>query len=204
MLAQRISTSLRIARKPRWFPEHWRLHSAPARRLSRRPTGMPGRFLPTDAAYSFLSTIPDAIAKAAIRLLDNDAERHTMRKRAYLHSRGTTWQKTAQAYMACFQQARMERMLRPRATLHDHLRTQGDGHVAHARHIPFIEHDRRHRHVAACHLSRLPNCLEGYTTDDNARALVVTIFAEPIRSASKPRIPGLVASLSGLSLVCFS
>ena len=42
-----------------------------------------------------------------------------MRKRAYLHSRGTTWQKTAQAYMASFQRARVERMLRPRAACKD-------------------------------------------------------------------------------------
>src|SRR6201990_1166225 len=62
---------------------------------------------------------PDSIANAAIKLLDNDAERHAMRKRAYLYSRGTTWQKTAQAYMASFQRARIERMLRPRAALRD-------------------------------------------------------------------------------------
>ena len=36
-------------------------------------------------------TIFMPIAEAAIALLDNDAERHAMRKRAYLHSRGTTW-----------------------------------------------------------------------------------------------------------------
>src|SRR5271166_6528187 len=37
---------------------------------------------------------PHAIAEAVIHLLDNDGERHAMRKRAYLHSRGTTWPKT--------------------------------------------------------------------------------------------------------------
>src|SRR5271166_1182882 len=37
---------------------------------------------------------PQAIADAVIHLLDNDGERHAMRKRAYLHSRGTTWPKT--------------------------------------------------------------------------------------------------------------
>ena len=63
--------------------------------------------------------IPDSIAAATIRLLDNDAERHAMRKRAYLYSRGTTWQKTAQAYMTSFQRARVERMLRPRPALQD-------------------------------------------------------------------------------------
>src|SRR5580693_3207729 len=52
---------------------------------------------------------PGSIAVATIQLLDNDAERHAMRKRAYLHSRGTTWRKTAHAYMSSFQRARFER-----------------------------------------------------------------------------------------------
>src|SRR6202044_3588247 len=43
---------------------------------------------------------PDSIAEAAIKLLEDDAERHAMRKRAYLYSRGTTWEKAAGANMA--------------------------------------------------------------------------------------------------------
>ena len=58
---------------------------------------------------------PEAIARAVVELLENDAARHAMRKRAYLHSRGTTWPKTARAYMASFQRARFERSLLPRA-----------------------------------------------------------------------------------------
>ena len=46
---------------------------------------------------------PDAIAEAVTTLLENEAERHAMRKRAYQYSRGTTWTKTARAYMASFQ-----------------------------------------------------------------------------------------------------
>ena len=48
---------------------------------------------------------PNAIAEAVLALLENDAERHAMRKRAYLYSRGTTWENTARAYMArCIQE----------------------------------------------------------------------------------------------------
>src|ERR1700751_3154857 len=64
---------------------------------------------------------PDAISEAVLALLENDAERHAMRKRAYLHSRGTTWPKTAKAYMASFQRARFERSLQPKATHQDDL-----------------------------------------------------------------------------------
>ena len=62
---------------------------------------------------------PDAIAEAVLRLLDNDGERHAMRKRAYIHSRETIWPKTARKYMASFQRARFERSLQPRAAQKD-------------------------------------------------------------------------------------
>ncbi len=100
---------------------------------------------------------PDAIAESVLALLENDAERHAMRKRAYLHSRGTTWPKTARAYMATFQRARFERSLQPRAAQPDdavvdlidpieHLPMLNTGHLC--------NHDGRNRHVAACHLLR--------------------------------------------------
>jgi glycosyltransferase involved in cell wall biosynthesis len=115
---------------------------------------------------------PDSIAEAAIQLLDNDAERHAMRKRAYLHSRGTTWQKTAQAYMASFQRARVERMLRPRATLQDIFAPKATDKLPalNTSHLSSMTDDTGMLQHA---IFSLPNCLEGYTTDDNARALIV-------------------------------
>jgi len=64
---------------------------------------------------------PNAITEAVLALLENDTDRHAMRKRAYLYSRGTTWPKTAHAYMTSFQRARFERSLRPRAAQQDDL-----------------------------------------------------------------------------------
>src|ERR1022692_4631293 len=118
---------------------------------------------------------PDAIAQAVIALLENDAERHAMRKRAYLHSRGTTWPKTARAYMASFQRARFERSLRPRAaqpdesTLDrtdpiDHLPALNTGHL-----LTMTDDTGMLQHA----IFSVPSTREGYTTDDNARALVV-------------------------------
>ena len=121
-----------------------------------------------------------AIAEAVLALLANDAERHAMRKRAYLYSRSTTWPKTARAYMASFQRARFERSLQPRAFQQDiasvelasiveslpsintgHLRTMTDdtGILQHA-------------------IFSVPYTLEGYTTDDNARALIVSVLLD--------------------------
>lgn len=123
---------------------------------------------------------PGAIAESVVALLENDAERHAMRKRAYLHSRGTTWQTTAHAYMATFQRARSERSLQPRAAHPDdaamdltvpieqlpilntsHLCTMTDG-------TGMLQHA----------IFSVPNSREGYTTDDNARALIVSTLLD--------------------------
>lgn len=128
---------------------------------------------------------PEAIVKAVVELLENDAERHAMRKRAYLYSRGTTWPKTARAYMASFQRARFERSLLPRPTLADNA-------------LPTTPTDRLPR-LNAAHLLTMtddtgilqhaifsvPNTREGYTTDDNARALIVSTRLEDKREVDR-------------------
>jgi glycosyltransferase involved in cell wall biosynthesis len=48
---------------------------------------------------------PAAIAQAAVDLLDNDAARHSMGKRAYLHSRPMVWDQVAHSYMRTFARA---------------------------------------------------------------------------------------------------
>ena len=50
-----------------------------------------------------------AIATAAIELLDNDAERHAMRQRAYLYARKMVWNRVAQSYMHAFARAHAHR-----------------------------------------------------------------------------------------------
>ena len=52
----------------------------------------------------------DAIAVAAIELLDNDAKRQAMRKRAYLYTRKMVWNRVAQSYTRSFVRARVDRI----------------------------------------------------------------------------------------------
>ncbi|MGA3132498.1 MAG: glycosyltransferase family 4 protein [Terracidiphilus sp.] len=123
---------------------------------------------------------PGAIVNAVLALLENDAERHAMRKRAYLYSRGTTWPTTARAYMATFQRARFERSLQPRATHPDdsaleltssteRLPVLNTGHLfAMTDDTGILQHA----------IFSVPNTREGYTTDDNARALIVSTLLE--------------------------
>jgi glycosyltransferase involved in cell wall biosynthesis len=122
---------------------------------------------------------PEAITEAVLALLENDAERHAMRKRAYLHSRGTTWPKTAQAYMATFQRARFERSLQPRAAQPDAAVDLTIALIDQVEHLPVL--NTGHLRTMTDDTGMLqhaifsvPNTREGYTTDDNARALIVS------------------------------
>jgi glycosyltransferase involved in cell wall biosynthesis len=120
---------------------------------------------------------PKAIAEAVLALLENDAERHAMRKRAYLYSRGTTWPKTAQAYMASFQRARFERSLQPRAAQQDDLVIEPVDLLPalNTEHLLTLTDDTG---ILQHAIFSVPNTREGYTTDDNARALIVSILLD--------------------------
>ena len=135
---------------------------------------------------------PGAIAEAVLTLLDNDAERHAMRKRAYLHSRETTWPKTARAYMASFQRARFERSLQPRAA-----QQEEDARFA-TEQIEILP-DLNMNHLIALTddtgmlqhaIFSVANSREGYTTDDNARALIVsTLVAGRADDGEESEVP---------------
>ena len=124
---------------------------------------------------------PAALAEQVIDLLDNESKRHAMRKRAYLFGRAMIWPQVARRYMESFERARAERRhftppgfavkpldkrpgeLRPIKL--DHLRhmTDDTGMLQHA-------------------LFTVPNYREGYSIDDNARALVVSTLLEELGS----------------------
>jgi len=125
---------------------------------------------------------PEALAEQVIELLNNEAKRHAMRKRAYLFGRAMIWPQVAHDYMKSFDRARAERRhfippgfpakaldnrpgeLPPLKL--DHLRRMTDetGMLQHA-------------------IFTVPNYREGYTTDDNARALMVSVLLEALGSS---------------------
>lgn len=120
---------------------------------------------------------PAALADQVISLLDNDSERHAMRKRAYVFGRGMIWPQVASRYMETFRRARAERRhfanpdfavkpldkhpgeLPPLKLDHLHHMTDDTGIMQHA-------------------IFTIPNYDEGYTIDDNARALLVSALLE--------------------------
>ena len=119
----------------------------------------------------------DSITKAITRLIKNEVERHSMRKNAYLLGREMTWNKVAQQYGNLFAEARQKRSavirkkipmwsldeqppILPKIKL-DHLMRMTDsiGIFQHAKH-------------------NVPDFSEGYCTDDNSRALILTVLLE--------------------------
>ena len=122
---------------------------------------------------------PAALAETVNDLLDNPAKRHAMRKRAYLYGRDMIWPEVSRRYMETFLQARNERRYSARSPFLvkaldrrpielpplklDHMRRMTDdtGMLQHA-------------------LFAVPNYREGYTLDDNVRALIVSVYLEEL------------------------
>ena len=128
-------------------------------------------------------TVELGLARAMIALLNDDQRRHAMRKRAYLLGREMVWGHVAGLYLNSFQEARLSRsrvpkplavrtleeqpLIMPRVNL-DHLMrmTDSTGVFQHATYS-------------------LPNFQEGYCTDDNARALILTVLLEELGKDSR-------------------
>ena len=122
---------------------------------------------------------PDAMAEQIIGLLDNDVDRHAMRKKAYMFSRDAVWREVSRKYLRVFSEVRQTRTRNPRPRYSyvenikaitkfelpeiklDHLKafTDDTGILQHAN---FTIPDRTH----------------GYCTDDNARALLVAAMGQ--------------------------
>jgi len=101
------------------------------------------------------------------------------------------WKSVAQEYMRSFQRARAERMWNPRIVSTNAARATGVDNLPPLRlnHLARMTDDTGMLQHA---VFTVPNYHEGYTTDDNARALIVSILAEP--SAMNAESAKLLAS----------
>src|SRR6202007_1150421 len=126
---------------------------------------------------------PEAIAAKTVELLDDDTARHAMRKRAYLYARDMVWNRIAQKYMKSFERIYNERLRNPRATfLAQNTEKTLDR-------LPSIKLDHVVRMTDQTGIVEhavfvVPNYPEGYSTDDNARALIVAILLEEFGSSA--------------------
>ena len=117
----------------------------------------------------------DAIADQINNLLTDDSRRHAMRKRAYMAGREMIWAQVIQSYAHSFRQARQERM----STIKSQVPYSMGAHSSSAFKLPSIRLDHLFRLTDSTGIVQharhhLPYYEEGYCTDDNARALILT------------------------------
>jgi glycosyltransferase involved in cell wall biosynthesis len=131
---------------------------------------------------------PASLADAVLHLLEHDAERHALRKRAYLYGRHMTWAKVAEAYLACCDEIFRRGRQALRKTELASRESVSVWYGCESGNTDWPE-------VGLCHLRRLtdttgllqharyalPLYESGYTTDDNARGLLACVWHEEWR-----------------------
>jgi glycosyltransferase involved in cell wall biosynthesis len=120
-----------------------------------------------------------ALAREVIGLLSDDTRRNAMRKNAYKMGREMVWGNVAGSYMQSFENARSERAgltrkLSTVKTLDKQLTELPDLKLDHLYRMTDSTGLFQHAIVA------VPNFSTGYCTDDNARALILTVLLEEL------------------------
>ncbi len=124
-----------------------------------------------------------ALAREMIALLGDDQRRHAMRKRAYLLGREMVWSHVSGLYLNSFQKARRSRSRVPKPLA---VRTLEEQPLV----MPRLNLDHLMRMTDSTGIFQhatysLPNFQEGYCTDDNARALILTVLLEELGKDSR-------------------
>src|SRR6185503_10704064 len=120
-----------------------------------------------------------AIAREVVNLLRDETRRHAIRKNAYKLGREMIWSNVARLYMKSFVQARWEKSVQTRSSFAVKTLDQQP------RHLPDVKLDHLFRMTDSTGLFQhatysVPNFAEGYCTDDNARALIMTVLLEEL------------------------
>jgi glycosyltransferase involved in cell wall biosynthesis len=133
-----------------------------------------------------------AIAERVVSLLDNEAERHAMRKRGYLYGRDMVWSTVARLYKKSFERAVESRLLSPRPAFNAHTLDRDRDELPDVK-LDHLQHMTDDTGLLQHAIFIVPNYDEGYATDDNARALVLTILLEELEGG----MPVEVGRLAG-------
>jgi glycosyltransferase involved in cell wall biosynthesis len=119
------------------------------------------------------------LAEAVIELLDNENERHAMRKRAYMHGRPMVWKQVGRDYLSLAERVLRERQDSPRPITLSRVEpvdvsSLPDLNLAHLRRLTDDTGILQHANYS------VPRREHGYCTDDNARALVAALMYEDL------------------------
>lgn len=119
----------------------------------------------------------DAMADAIIDLFTNEVSRHAMRKKAYQFTRDMRWSTVAGQYLELFNEVREERNRNPKPLGSKSIKR------SHTPELQEIKLDHLYRLTDDCGIlshakSIVPDRAAGYTTSNNARALVSVLVAQ--------------------------
>jgi hypothetical protein len=120
-----------------------------------------------------------AISREVIGLLRDDTRRHAMRKNAYRIGREMVWSNVAQLYMRSFELSRLEGAAVSRKSLLTKTLDQRP------RELPDLKLDHFSQMTDSTGILQhavftVPNFSEGYCTDDNARAFILTVLLDEL------------------------
>jgi glycosyltransferase involved in cell wall biosynthesis len=120
---------------------------------------------------------PEAITERVLEILQNETERHAMRKKAYMFGREMVWSGSARRYMASFEQARADRNRAPRsiAAFKSLNKRPGGLPILKLYHVRNLTDDTG---IIQHAVYTVPDYDQGYCTDDNARALIALVLLE--------------------------
>lgn len=120
-----------------------------------------------------------AIAREVASLLRDPTRRHAMRKNAYKLGREMVWANTARLYMRSFELARLQGAVLSRKSFATKTLDQQP------QALPDIKLDHLTRMTDSTGMFQhaiftVPNFSEGYCTDDNARAFILTVLLDEL------------------------
>lgn len=122
---------------------------------------------------------PVALAQEVNGLLNDETRRHAMRKRAYLFGREMIWSQVARRYKETFERARAERRYFSKPGLVIKALDKHPGELPPLK-LDHLLNMTDETGILQHAIFTIPNYHEGYTTDDNARALIVSALLEDL------------------------
>ncbi|KJS32372.1 MAG: glycosyl transferase family 1 [Desulfatitalea sp. BRH_c12] len=148
---------------------------------------------------------PDAMAGQIIALLNNDVERHAMRKKAYLFSREAVWTEVSRKYLQVFRQVQVNRTRSPRPR---HSYVESIKAITHFE-LPEIKLDHLKAFTDDTGILQhatytIPDRSHGYCTDDNARALLVASMGQQYLPTNGWGLDSLCGHYLGFLLYAFN
>ncbi|MDG5813475.1 glycosyltransferase family 4 protein [Chitinispirillales bacterium ANBcel5] len=135
---------------------------------------------------------PQSIARAIKDLIEKETERHAMRKNAYLLSREMVWSNVAYLYKKTFEEARHRKAKSPFRVTNRVLEQK-------PKDLPKIKLDHLFRMSDSTGILRhaihtVPDYSKGYSTDDNAKALILMHLLLEAGEAPSARISDLTST----------